>query len=590
MGQHLSSSSRVSVQRAGNTNCLKNSERDLHRLFQSDDVQFGSEKINYLSLKGRFKYLLKEHPIYLLGGFTLQDPRMSMLLSSFWASFETNYPDHEVFQIHGGTKGQLHRCIPFYLHTDAGVGARKSAVLVVNMQAMFGRSTAQQFQEFHTHVDSHNMQDIMLEAQRHNAHGSTYLTRFLWTALPKQSYSGKNEWVYWKILEMLTNEVCQLMRQGVKIAGETYFPICVGLKGDQPALIKAGKFKRSFMNLAVDRGCCWECLAGFKDFPFEDTSATPKWSDTVGLVAPWDPTDPSPSPLLKIPCQPDVPHGFFKRDAFHAFKQTIGGHFGASIVVLFAIDFGLWTIVGQSRDVDTLFQRAFKDFEFFVRFEWRRSVMNHAKSFTRQTLHFGDHKKFPYARWKGSDTMLIMRWLRQLVLGGPVRDDISRDGVCLIQNPLKANQSPFFQAVLEGCEASINFFHALHRGGVWLDKPVAMSMSQNCRKFCDAYNTLALLCHNEQLARFHLEPSLHTFRHFACDIDQVLDRGCQKVLSPATTTCEMDEDFVGKVCRISRHVHAKSMCARTIDRYMLRCRAEIKKDQDGTGHPGSDLF
>lgn len=328
------------------------------------------------------------------------------------------------------------------------------------------------------------------------------------------------------------------------------------------------------MNLGKGKGSCWECLAGLDGFPFEDCSENAAWISTIGLSPPW--LVGGESPLVKIPCRSEVCHALWKRDPFHAFKQTLGGHFGASTLILFAVDFGLWKVEGQSNDVDTLLERAFTDFRFFVRHEWRKGVVNHTKAFTKQTLHFPDQKKFPYARWKGSDQMLIIRWLMEVVLNGVFLGEATcRDGVSLASFPPFEWQAPYFEAVLAGCDSAISFFHHLHREGIWLQKEVAQLMSRCCKTVCRSYMLLATLCHQKGLARFHLEPCLHCFRHFGDDLDQAVQQGCSYIFSPSAATCEMDEDFVGKICRLSRSTHASSCNKRTIQRYLLRCHVEF---------------
>ena len=565
----------------------QNAERDLHRIFRKlglslplpiSHVVLHGKPVHYLSLKSWWPLLLKNHSGLVLGGFDRNDTCSKLLLNSFWNNYKVQFNDHAVFDMHEA-QGNLSKCIPYFLHIDEGVGLRRSAVLVVSMQTIFGRHTAKRFDYLHSHSGGHSQSDMekrMTLAQYHNAHGSTYLTRFLFTALPKKVYSQKNSQVYWGVLETLASECIELMENGVNINDVKYYPVCLGIKGDQPALIKSGAFKRSFMNLGVDRGCCWECLAGFADYPFEDCGPDPKWGATVGLAVPWK--EGNESPLLQIAGQSSLPHGFWKRDPFHAFKQTLGGHFGASTIILFAIDFGLWKIEGLSNDVDSLLERAFQDFRFFVQHEWRGTVINHTQAFTRITLHFGSYDKFPFARWKGSDQMLIIRWLRNLVLNGIFfTGSVERDGKSLLHFPPQAWQVPFFRAVLDGSTSSLCFFRTLHNEGVWLDQQDTFNMSTNCKMFCTSFATLATLSHQRKLARYHLEPCLHTFRHFAYDLDQALQEGCVSTLSPSVVTCEMDEDFVGKICRASRHVHAKTTNLRTIERYLLRCHAEFEK-------------
>lgn len=572
---HLSAAGAKSLRSAANAKCIKNAERDLLALFRHESLTLPIESmmvpglinVHYLSLRTWIPFLMKHYPSLLLGGFGRTDWFAKLLLTTFWKNFQIGFGNHEFFNIHG--PDDFHRCLPFYFHLDEGVGLKKGAVLVLAWQCVFGRETAKRFASYRNIT---NDELRMTEAQMHNAKGSTYLTRFLFTALPKKTYGGKRNPTYYKVLEVIAEECKDLMVNGLEICGEVWYPCCLGFKGDQPALIKSGKFKRSYMNLSVNKGCCWECLAGFNEFPFEEVALSPKWEATIGLVEPWDPQD--PSPLVAIPGFTGNLHQFWWRDAFHAYKQTIGGHYTASLIVLLAVDFGVWKDPSLSNAVDEVLERAFSDFRFWVRHEWRGKVTNHISAFTRAILHFSDQMKFPFARFKGSDQMLITRWLRHVILNGVyLEGDVVRCRGSLINNPPEPWQSSCFSAAVRGCEGAINFFHSLHNGGVWLAKGCGNTMALDCYKFCSAYKGLAVLCHQKALARFHLEPSLHVMMHFYTD----LSKPHEIHLNPAIATCEMDEDFIGKICRSCRHVHASSMTRRCIDRYLIKCHFEFLK-------------
>ena len=569
------------MKKAADIKNLQNAERDLNTLFQQEGlslpikptfVTFGLQDVPYLSLATWYSYLLGSHPHLVLGGFSTNDWNAPLLLDSFWKNFQCTAPDHAVFDLHGGGN-RLSRCLPFMLHLDEGVGLRKSAVLVLSMQPLFGRETAERYVAYRHEKDIHLR---MTMAMFHNCMGSTFLSRFLFTVMSKKMYSGKNTGTYWGMLDILAEECKELMTNGVTINNDTWYPVCLGIKGDQPALIKCGNFKRSFMNLGRNKGCCWECLAGYDNIPFEDIHDGAAWEGTIGLVDPWPAT--SPSPLLKIPSYSSNPTLFWKRDPFHAFKQTIGGHFAASLIIFCTVDCGLWKADGLSSSVDEMLGRAFYDFRFWVWHEWRGSVVNHIKSFTRQILHFKDHGSFPSARFKGSDQMIIIRWLRHLILHGPVLEShVTRGDLNLVNSPPQAWQSDFFLAALRGCDGGIRFFHNLHRQGVWLGE-VAKDMHDDCSTFCTSYYRLAVLSHQHGLARFHLEPSLHTFCHFKVELSPTTSSEKTLKMSPACSTTEADEDFVGKICKLSRHVHACTVSKRCIERYLVHCYFAFGKD------------
>ena len=239
---------------------LKNAERDLHILFRSlrltlplpvRSLRFGLLHIHHLRIGDWFDYLMTEHPDFVLGGFTPDGCHHQLLLRTFWRNLEHSMADHWVFQ---NRDNCLEQCVPFLLHLDEGTSLRKTGILVYNMQPIFGRSTASKFAARFSAEPGRSDDDLfryMTESQCHNQKGVTYKSRFLYTAVPKKWYTKKNAAIYDKILNRLAEECIDLMTTGLEIQGRVWFFICIGVKGDAPALAKAGHFTRSFAILVL---------------------------------------------------------------------------------------------------------------------------------------------------------------------------------------------------------------------------------------------------------------------------------------------------------------------------------------------------
>ena len=235
---------------------LKNSERDLLSLFRRygltipvklSTIRCGLLHLHYISAETWFRFLLDDYPHLLLGGFNSMDPRSGLLLKSFWETFRESNPDHFVFREH---PTNLNRCLPFYWHLDEGTSLRKSAVLVFNLQTAFGCETATVFDSKFTEGSGRSdadMKRFMVESMCHNQRGSSLKTRFLYTIIPKRWYTKKFAFVYDKVLDRLATETAALASEGV----HGMYPICLGIKGDAPALAKAAHYTRSFMTLGL---------------------------------------------------------------------------------------------------------------------------------------------------------------------------------------------------------------------------------------------------------------------------------------------------------------------------------------------------
>lgn len=330
-----------------------------------------------------------------------------------------------------------------------------------------------------------------------------------------------------------------------------------------------------------------ECLAGRPECPYEDVSRNPRWESTISLVEPWDAR--SPSPLLGLPGQSFRPEQRFRKDPFHIFKQTIGGHYIASSVILL-LDLSYWDRPGVPNNAEALLEYAHDDFAHFAKKEFTGKTIPHLKNFTKAIFHWPKVKSYPYARVKGSDVMLCIRWLLHLVLhgcltvGAPARPHVS-----LINQPLQPWHAPFLKQIAKGCQAALTFFNIMHSNGVWLSAELAKQMADASCEFCESYQALARLSHSHSLRRFHLEPSLHYFHHYGIDIRRHLDQhGRSLVLSPSVDGCEQDEDFVGKQARLSRHCHAATVTLRCIERYLIKVYfVHSNQDWGSAAHSGS---
>ena len=89
--------------------------------------------------------------------------------------------------------------------------------------------------------------------------------------------------------------------------------------------------------------------------------------------------------------------------------------------------------------------------------------------------------------------------------------------------------------------------------------------------FTSCYVFLANRMHERRENRFHLEPSLHLFKHMAYRLRlQLAKETCRYILSPAAYLAEAGEDFIGKVARLSRRVSARLTGQRTLERMLIK--------------------
>ena len=199
------------------------------------------------------------------------------------------------------------------------------------------------------------------------------------------------------------------------------------------------------------------------------------------------------------------------------------------------------------------------------------------KNFTKDTFHYANYESWPWGGWKGSDTLLILRWLVVLLRQGCVGAGGSR-AKPLLKHPAEVDHLPVFRAVHDGCCGILTTFQVVQKSGVWLRRPMAVRAHSSIDLFCSSYSFLSAVFFERKMARFHLEPTLHVLKHFSVRIQEQLDNDdvCV-VLNPAIYMCEMSEDYVGHVSRTSRRVAARNCGLRTMQRFLIKLHMHWSK-------------
>ena len=443
---------------------LTHSEVRLHKIIWSwgltlripmTHLNLGLFWIPLLHVPDWMKYMLENEPRCLLGGYTLaESEEVSGHLKAFWKAYREEDSSHPVFSAH---TSHLEQCLPYYLYLDEGRGYRKSPVMIVAFEAVLGTETRRNFKqstcaEPGNPVSAEDLFLKYLDAQTHTSKGSSLKSRFPITALPhgwyRKSKLHDRSHVFHKTLEAIAKECESLFVKGVQDKrGRIWYGVLLGLKGDSPALAKAGRLNATFMTLGRNKRMCHLCQAGLDNIPWEDTRSTAQWQRTLCSERPWT----QPGELLKIPFTTTEPEKLYRNDPFHVVKYGIGRHFTASCLICLMF---MNTWPGKSNSVESCLERAFADF--------RESCKNslkacpHVKMFTREILHFGKNQNYPWGGWKGADTMLIARWLVRVLRYGAF------DGTRRSQTPVASSQDAATQlvlgAMLDGACAMVLFF------------------------------------------------------------------------------------------------------------------------------------
>ena len=530
----------------------KNSERDAHRVIERQaltltvsiseiEINGHAGSIPWIAPKDWFSWLVNSGMWPRLAG--ANDPLGARAnWTAFWQKFRLIAPNHDFFTM----DLDFARTAAFFIHGDEGTTLKHSAVMVTSLQSCLGLGFNEK--EYFPHMPANNGR------LKVNYSGCSLTHRFVTSVLPKTCYEQAPH-VFDGMMEKVASSLSDLLLNGVRDAasGETFFLAILGVKGDQPYLVKVGKFYRSFNTQAkrgdernAPKGICPRCLAGIDGYPAEELATSrPRWWATKGTKLPWLTTP----PLIRVlPHDPSDPSTFFWQDIWHVVHLGFGRSWIASTLhVLLA------TVPGRNMDERWSFFTL--DYRSFCR-QYR--LQPHVGSITPYLMSYGDHTGTMGQWHKAALTATLMRWLQDLL--GRVRGN---------------------DEVLSRCYSATKMMNellsCLFRSDVFLDQNGIMFVTSRMLGFLRDYAFMSRYQFNRQRPwNYPLYPKLHVFHEMALELkEQGATVGI--ALNPLVAACQQDEDIIGKVARVSRRVNIRRVTQRTLQRYLVQAKEAFEK-------------
>lgn len=141
--------------------------------------------------------------------------------------------------------------------------------------------------------------------------------------------------------------------------------------------------------------------------------------------------------------------------------------------------------------------------------------------------------------------------------------------------PVDGNQLlPRCKEAMRQMNAALSF---LYNAPLFLEENECRYIADRGMFFIQAYTDLAQRCFN--LGRPHLFPlfpKVHAAHHCWHTLQSQADLH-HYGLNPLRAACQMDEDVIGRVSRVSRRVSIKTVARRTLERHLLGCYAVWSK-------------
>lgn len=404
---------------------LTDAEVGVHKVFQDfgftapikiDYIDLGQlhqlKKFPYIKLSTWMTYLLETNRLskQMCGVATIA--KMRPVLVEFWKRFKQINPTHGIFSLEAEGVVALDSTIPFYSHTDEGRSVRHLPLFVLSSHGALSRGTQAYLK------NGRHRAPLRRNSMGLNFVGKTWSTNFIFTAVLK-TVSVECPDAISKLVEQYASDVYKLMVEGIHDKNGVRFTFAhIGTKGDLPALLKLGAFKRSYSNVPrgprskkACTGICHACLAGQERddaigqerVPFEDVNETARWVSTVCRTKPWDHTPPI---LQGLPLDTEQSIRFFCTDLWHNAHLGVCKHFVASGFVE-VLESNLASVPQGSMEVKfnwltNLYRGYFKDLK----------KTPYVADINRDTMNFPASTACPLGKWsKGAASTEMMMFL-----------------------------------------------------------------------------------------------------------------------------------------------------------------------------------
>ena len=501
--------------------------------------------------------LLSQDPWLLLGG-EQPGPKAFDMLQTFWAAYRRQHPTHKVFEMESQNQLNLRTTIPVMLHGDGGRTAKKQPLEVVSIVVVLGLDTSKTVTCRCTNQCSYSCdrgaRDPLL--QKLNNTNNSYLTHFLLFAFPLKKFK-KTPGLLKAMLRVVSEDMASCCMDGISVAGQLWHFAVIGLRGDAEWHSKTGVLNRSYQNVGTrnEIPCCHLCDAGGPGIPFEDFRSDAAWKNTVTNSMPWSESPPYDA----IPFEPwNTPAAsmFFRHDPFHVFRLGIARNFLASALILLCYDGRYDFDATDSKAVVERLARAWASFTLWCQACGKSPAS--MRSFSREKLHYATASSYPFIGCRGSDTVLLLKYVRWYTL-------------LLIQG---GTNTQVLRLLKKGCEQGLAF-QAIHGHGLWLVPHCRDEIKLAAKGFCHTYSRLAAHALTRQLTLFGLVPKAHALGHIYHDLEEMhQETFC---LNPGIWDTSSSEDFVGRVSRQSRRVGYRNIMGNTLLAYKIKAKFIITR-------------
>ena len=491
------------------------------------------------------------------------------------------HPHHEIFA--SDLSESLQQVIPMLLHGDEGRSLKKGKCMVLSLQSALGstpKPSSRSCCSCHAEVggradlplfgaagDIPDVYGLTAEAQEclqqqvSNYRGHTYLSRWLLFSLGSWLYTEHPE-ILQTLLKQVAEDLKDLFYKGISVGRKKWYVAIIGVKGDMDFHRVVYNLKRSYAHVGTTSTgqICHACQAGGGGPIFEDYGESPAWALRCYESRPWD----TLPPLAIIPGFP-APEEVLKFDGFHVVKMGVGRSVAGGVLVYLARHGCFDDGDDGSKAFGARLERAHGVFKLWCQAEKKYPSL---RSFSKAFLNMKTLASAPWTNTKGADTTMMLQFLVWFVS-------------LQLRSPLASTDASLLRMMLKVAKATLAMFSVIHGHGLWMERTCGRRLYIEIMRVLRGYQALGSKCLGFSYRAFIQKPKNHALHHIAWAIKEQLLTGAGYILNPEVYSAELDEDFIGRVARLSRRVDVRRQGQRVFQRIFLKFRAVRRRRLEG---------
>ena len=237
---------------------------------------------------------------------------------------------------------------------------------------------------------------------------------------------------------------------------------------------------------------------------------------------------------------------FFRPDIWHTIQMGVGKDFASSALSLLVREV-------PASSIDDRFGIISNEYIAWCK-KFRKT--KYVNKLDKRMIGGGGLQDEPYGTWnKAALTVTILEFL-QFYCGEN-------------KEWLLTHEDTRYRFLLKATLAINDFMSSLYHLDLWIPAAEANRIATAGTTFVKCFVYLAFLSANKGQPMFAIKPKLHMLHECALAL-QIQAGQSSHALNPLSESCSLDEDFVGRLAFISRHVSPRLISQRSIERYMVQ--------------------